>query len=104
MASLSALDFTYHYPFASAVEPQDDGLGVRLATCGAKREHPLFFDGCLREPRAVGDMLLVLSQVVRTHLFQPRRRIGCGKKGQAADPLAEACHGEKHKLYIGAYR
>jgi len=66
-----ALDFTYVYPFPSAVDKTDQGLAVRLATCGARQEHPHFFDGRLHEPRAVGDMLLVLSDVVRTHFFRP---------------------------------
>ena len=72
MSAAAALDFTYRYPFASAVEPVEDGLGLRLATCDAKLRHPYFFDGCLRQPRIVGDMLLVLSEVVRTHFFLPR--------------------------------
>lgn len=63
----AALDYTYLYPFASEVVEQKQGLGLRLATCGAKQEHPHFFEGRLLYPRAVGDMLLVLSEVVRTH-------------------------------------
>jgi hypothetical protein len=65
----AALDFTYLYPFASDVVEQEKGVGLRLATCGAQHEHPYFFEGRLRQPRAVGDMLLVLSDVVRTHFF-----------------------------------
>ena len=72
MSVAAAIDFTYRYPFASAVEQTEQALGLRLATCGAHHEHPHFFDGCLREPRVVGDMLLVLSDVVRTHFFLPR--------------------------------
>lgn len=68
----AALAFTYRYLQPSAVEAAGPGVGLRLATCGARQEHPHFFDGKLREPRAVGDMLLVLSDVVRTHFFLPR--------------------------------
>jgi len=68
----AAVDFTYRYPFASAVVTDEQGLGLRLATCGARHEHPHFFDGALRQPRMAGDMLLVLSEVVRTHFFLPR--------------------------------
>ncbi len=72
MSASSALDFTYRYPFASSVGETENGFGLSLATCGARQEHPHFFDGRLLEPRAVGDMLLVLSNVVRTHFFLPR--------------------------------
>ncbi len=73
MAAAAALDFTYRYPFASAVgETAGRGIGLQLATCGAQCENPFFFEGLLREPRMVGDMLLVLSKVVRTHFFLPR--------------------------------
>jgi hypothetical protein len=71
----AAVDFTYRYPFASSLLRSDAGLGLCLATCGVKHDHPYFFDGRLREPRVVGDMLLVLSQVVRTHFFMPRPRL-----------------------------
>jgi len=72
MTAGAALDFTYQYLFASALEKTDRGYGLSLATCGARHEHPHFFDGAVREPRVVGDMLLVLSEVVRTHFFLPR--------------------------------
>jgi hypothetical protein len=75
MAAAGAIDFTYCYPFASGMWQSEKELGLRLATCGASQEHPHFFDGRLREPRTVGDMLLVLSQVVRTHFFLPRPRL-----------------------------
>lgn len=72
MSTAAVVDFTYQYPFTSEVVPINQGVGVRLATCGASHEHPHFFDGRLREPRMVRDMLLVLHDVVRTHFFQPR--------------------------------
>src|SRR5687768_14844657 len=72
VASSTALDFTYSYPFASHVSLDKGEAGLRLSTCGARREHPHFFSGRLREPRTVAEMLLVLSEVVRTHFFQPR--------------------------------
>jgi hypothetical protein len=68
----AAVDFTYRYPFASGVVAEGPALGLQLATCGARHEHPHFFSGRLREPRAVADLLLVLCDVVRTHFFQPR--------------------------------
>jgi hypothetical protein len=69
MTSAAAIDFTYRYPFASELAHTDHGFGLRLATCGAAHEHPNFFDGRLREPRIIADMLLVLNQVVRTHFY-----------------------------------
>jgi hypothetical protein len=72
MGAAAALDFTYLYRFSSAVGDFGRGFGLRLATCGAHHENPYFFDARLRQPRTVGDMLLVLSEVVRTHFFLPR--------------------------------
>jgi hypothetical protein len=66
------LDYTYQYPFASTVGVADGEFGLSLATCDARRAHPHFFSGRLREPRVVADLLLVLSDVVRTHYFLPR--------------------------------
>lgn len=70
--STTALDVTYRYPFASDVITTDQEFGVRLATCSVECEHPEFFDGRVRQPRPFGAMLLVLSDVVRTHFWQPR--------------------------------
>jgi hypothetical protein len=72
MSTTAAIDFTYVYPYASELAQTAQGLGLRLATCGAAHEHPHFFDGRLREPRIAADMLLVLNQVVRTHFFLQR--------------------------------
>lgn len=70
--SNAAIDYTYRYPFASAVTRNQAGANLQLATCAGKGESPVFFDGTILEPRLVGDMLLVLSEVVRTHFFEPR--------------------------------
>lgn len=73
----SAIDFTYKYGFASGMMPANDrgkfgGLpSLSLATCNANLEKPYFFDGKMRHPRIVGDMLVTLSDVVRTHYFLP---------------------------------
>src|SRR5215470_16132323 len=69
----AALDFTYRYAFPSRVEPSGRGAPrLSLATCNADHAHPYFFAGRLRQPRMVGEMLYVLSDVVRTHFFLPR--------------------------------
>ena len=75
MTAVGAIDFTYRYPFASELSRSGQGLGLRLATCGASQKHPHYFDGRLLEPRIAADMLLVLSQVVRTHFFLSRPRL-----------------------------
>ncbi|MEW5822144.1 MAG: SWIM zinc finger family protein [Cyanobacteriota bacterium] len=72
MSTSTALDFTYLYPFQSAVGEFDRGFGLKLATCNADQENPHFFEGKLMQPRCMGDMLLVLNNVVRTHFFLPR--------------------------------
>jgi len=71
MATSSALDYTYVYPFPSRVEQRGTGLGLELATCDARREHPHFFEGKLRRPRETAQMLLVLTKIVGTHFFRP---------------------------------
>ncbi|MEX0867299.1 MAG: SWIM zinc finger family protein [Pirellulales bacterium] len=72
MSGSAALDFTYRYAFPSDVTVTERGFGLQLATCGAKHEQPHFFDGKLLAPRETGEMLFVLSDVVRTHFFLPR--------------------------------
>lgn len=72
MSAAAAIDYTYRYPFLSSLGETGRGFGLRLATCDAKHEHPHFFEGRMRQPRIVGDMLLCLSDVVRTHFFLAR--------------------------------
>lgn len=72
----AALDFTYQYAFPSGVVANDKGgPQLSLATCDADLAKPYFFDGKLRKPRQTGEMLYVLSDVVRTHFFLPRPAI-----------------------------
>lgn len=68
----AALNFTYRYPFASSVIATPHARALQLATCSANLEHPHFFHGRIEQPRMVGDMLLALLEVVRTHYFLPR--------------------------------
>lgn len=71
----AAIDYTYRYSFPSSIETIAHKPRLNLSTCDARLEHPYFFDGKVREPRVLGDMLLVLSEVVRTHFFLPRPAI-----------------------------
>lgn len=69
----AALDFTYQYAFPSGLEETKARMPkLSLATCNVDRSHPYFFDGQVRSPRIMGDMLVTLSDVVRTHFFMPR--------------------------------
>lgn len=67
----AALDFTYQYPFPSGLE-DTTAPSLSLATCNLDHSHPYFFDGQVRSPRILGDMLVTLSDIVRTHFFMPR--------------------------------
>jgi len=72
----AALDFTYQYAFPSGVAANDAHTPqLSLATCDVDLAKPYFFDGKLRKPRQTGEMLYVLSDVVRTHFFLPRPAI-----------------------------
>ncbi len=68
----AAIDFTYRYAFPSGLVADDDAAPtLALATCDLNHAQPYFFDGRARYPRELGDMLLTLSDVVRTHYFLP---------------------------------
>ncbi len=69
----AALDFNYQYAFSSGIDRiRDNKPQLSLATFDPNQGHPYFFDGRVRAPAALGDMLLTLSDVVRTHFFLPR--------------------------------
>ena len=69
----AALDFTYQYAFPSGLQAANDAAPpLALATCNLDHSQPYFFDGRVRSPRVMGDMLVTLSDVVRTHFFLPR--------------------------------
>ncbi len=69
----AAIDFTYQYAFPSGLEASPAGRPrLSLATCNADHARPYFFEGRVRQPRLMGEMLYVLSDVVRTHFFLPR--------------------------------
>jgi hypothetical protein len=68
-----AIDFTYRYAFLSQVKPGRAGtLRFASAICNADHAQPYLFQGRLRQPRMTFEMLHVLSDIVRTHLFLPR--------------------------------
>ncbi len=68
--SATTIGYTYRYPFESAVEAQEAAPRVRLATSLDETSDDLFFDGKLRRPAVVGQMLTVLCDIVRTRFYQ----------------------------------
>ncbi len=67
----TAVSYTYRYPFESAVETAASSVHVRMATSLDGTSDDLFFDGKLRRPAVVGQMLTVLCDTVRTRFYQP---------------------------------
>lgn len=67
----TAFNYTYAYPFDSAVLEAAGGPALRLATSLEESADDLFFDGRLRRPALVGKCLTVLSTIVRTRFYQP---------------------------------
>jgi hypothetical protein len=66
----TAVSYTYRYPFESAVDSQHSVPQVRMATSLDETSDDLFFDGKLRRPAVVGQMLTVLCDTVRTRFYQ----------------------------------
>ena len=67
----TAVSYTYRYPFESEVDTQRPSPQVRMATSLDGTSDDLFFDGKLRRPAVVGQMLSVLCDTVRTRFYQP---------------------------------
>ena len=64
----STIEYTYQYPFASAV----DTSRWNLAGTTIHDKHATFFQGGLQRPDLVSQSLLVLNRIVRTHFFDAR--------------------------------
>lgn len=67
----SAVNYSYCYPFESAVLESASAPAIRLATSLDGTSDDLFFDGLLKQPALVGKCLTVLSSIVRTRFYQP---------------------------------
>ncbi len=65
---MAALNYLYQYARPSQATPQK----VALSTCTGEGKNPHFFEGHLVYPTPTAQMLMVLSQVVRTHFFLKR--------------------------------
>ena len=66
----TAVSYTYRYPFESTVDSQHPVPQVRMATSLDGTSDDLFFDGKLRRPAVVGQMLTVLCDTVRTRFYE----------------------------------
>jgi hypothetical protein len=101
----SAVNFSYDYRFASAVEAIEGRHGLKLATSGGLEKNPYFFNGNLQNPKRTADILLALSAISRTRFFSPaliRERMLA-----AADPVV-TCDGGQLRFEVfsaccGAY-
>ncbi|MEZ6042928.1 MAG: SWIM zinc finger family protein [Planctomycetaceae bacterium] len=69
--SATTLNYSYQYPFASAVLETASSPAMRLATSLDGTSNDLFFDGMLKQPALIGKCLTVLSSIVRTRFYQP---------------------------------
>jgi hypothetical protein len=71
VSASSQLAHTYQYPYSSHL---DQDWGLRLATSGTADDldaNPFFFEGAVERPDELGDMLLLLSEVVRSRFYLP---------------------------------
>lgn len=67
----TAVNYTYRYPFESAIVESMAAPAIRLATSLDGSSDDLFFAGHIKQPALVGKCLTVLSTIVRTRFFQP---------------------------------
>ncbi|MCA9059398.1 MAG: SWIM zinc finger family protein [Planctomycetaceae bacterium] len=66
----STVNYTYRYPFESAVLESEDKPAIRLATSLDGTSDDTFFDGAVRHPATFGNLLSVLSTIVRTRFYE----------------------------------
>jgi len=64
-------ELIYRYPFASSLQVEAGTPRLRLAASLEKAEASHFIEGRLVAPRAFGDLMLVLSNIVRANFFRP---------------------------------
>lgn len=66
----ATLNYTYEYPFESALLESRAEPTMRWATSLEGTSDDLFFDGKLRKPALIGQCLNVLTEIVRTRFYQ----------------------------------
>jgi hypothetical protein len=69
--SSTSIAYTYRYPFSSSIGKTVGGNALHLATSSTEQVNPYFFRGRILQPRVTAQMLLALSEVVRTRYFLP---------------------------------
>ena len=67
----STINYTYEYPFESAVLESAATPAMRLATSLDGTSDDLFFDGRIRRPALVGKCLAVLAAIIRKRFYMP---------------------------------
>ncbi len=80
---MGAVQITRRYDFVSYVEAS---AGLRLATSGTRGDAaatPHFFDGTMRAPRGLVQVLLVVARVASSHFYDPAA-------GRNLDPIVTA--------------
>ena len=83
---MSAIDYSYHYAFESALETTGARPQLRLATSGGVVANPFFYQGRLLAPELSAQLLFALSRVVAARFYVPPAMLG--KILACADPVA----------------
>lgn len=83
---MSAIAHAYQYLYPSALTAESGSPKLRLATSDAGgQSHPYFFDGRVREPRLVAELLTAVHLVVGSRFFTPANTVA--KLIMLADPV-----------------
>ena len=73
---MSAIAHDYQYLYPSTLTADTGSPTLRLATSDAGgRSHPYFFDGRVREPRLVAELLTAVHLVVGSRFFTPANTV-----------------------------
>ena len=83
--SALAVDYSYHYQFASELVASGTQSRLRLATFGGYVVNPYFFEGRLMRPRRTADLLRALMEIVHARFHLPAAMLA--KIKLMADPV-----------------
>src|SRR5947209_20623232 len=79
MTAAARIDYTYRYAYPSRLTREGPQWGLRLATFGGVSDqasvNPYFFEGELRQPHLIAEMLLAVAKVVTSRFFLPAAMI-----------------------------
>lgn len=83
---MSAIAHTYQYLYPSGITDEAKGPALHLATSDAAGSvHPHFFEGAVRQPRLVADLLTAVHLIVGSRFFTPANTVA--KLIALADPV-----------------